>query len=61
VADTKKHWVAKAFARNPGAEHRALGVPEGQTIPPAKHAAAARGMFGKKVKKMEQLSHNANQ
>jgi hypothetical protein len=28
--------------------------------PPSKHRAAARGMFGKKVKKMEQLSKNAN-
>jgi hypothetical protein len=54
--------MAKAF--NParrGAEHRALGVPEDQPIPAKKHAAAARGMFGKRVKKMEQLSKNANQ
>ncbi len=42
----KKHWMQKAFAKNPGAEHRALGVPEGKPIPPAKHRAAARGMFG---------------
>jgi hypothetical protein len=56
-----KKWMQKAFAKNPGAEHRALGVPEGKPIPAKKHAQAARGMFGKKVKKMEQLSQNANQ
>lgn len=55
-----KHWMQKAFGKNPGAEHRALGVPEGQPIPKKKHLAAARGMFGSKVKKMEQLSKNAN-
>jgi hypothetical protein len=54
-----KHWIEKAFSKNKGSEHRALGVPEGQPIPPSKHRAAARGMFGKKVKKMEQLSKNA--
>ncbi|MGA8727378.1 MAG: hypothetical protein WB608_01400 [Terracidiphilus sp.] len=56
-----KHWMQKAFGKNPGGEHRALGVPEGQPIPAKKHAQAARGMFGKRVKKMEQASKNANQ
>ena len=56
----KKHWMQKAFAKNPGAEHRALGVPEGKPIPPAKHRAAARGMFGPKVTRQEQMSQNAN-
>lgn len=30
------------FSVHEGAEHRALGVPVGQKIPAAKHAAAAR-------------------
>ena len=55
-----KHWMQKAFGKNPGAEHRALGVPEDKPIPPSKHRAAMAGRYGKKVKKMEQLSHNAN-
>ena len=45
----KKHWMQKAFAKNPGAEHRALGVPEGKPIPPAKHRAAARGAHGRRL------------
>jgi hypothetical protein len=31
----------KGAIKHPGALHRALGVPQGQTIPPAKVAAAA--------------------
>jgi hypothetical protein len=55
------HWMKKAFKPGrKGAEHRALGVPEDKPIPPSKHRAALAGRFGPKVKKMEQLSHNAN-
>lgn len=36
---SKKNWIAGA-TKNKGALHRALGVPEGENIPPAKLAAA---------------------
>lgn len=37
-----KNWIAGAV-KNKGALHRALNVPEGKKIPPAKIAAAAKG------------------
>ena len=36
-----KKWMQKAFSKNPGALHRALGVPEGKTIPAGKMMQAA--------------------
>lgn len=36
-----KHWMQKAFGKNPGALHRELGVPEGKTIPASKLRAAS--------------------
>lgn len=39
--DEKKHFIQNAI-KHPGGLHRALGVPEGQTIPPARVAAAAK-------------------
>jgi hypothetical protein len=38
----KKKWMQKAFGKNPGALHRALGVPEGEKIPASKLAKAAK-------------------
>ena len=35
-----KHWIAGAI-KHPGALHRELGVPQGQTIPAKKITAAA--------------------
>ena len=35
-----------------GALHRALGVPEGQSIPPGKREAALSGKLGPRIKKM---------
>jgi hypothetical protein len=37
-----KKFIQSAIKR-PGALHRALGVPQGQKIPPSKIAAAAKG------------------
>ncbi len=37
-----KNWIAGA-TKNKGALHRNLGVPQGQKIPAAKVAAAAKG------------------
>ena len=35
------HWMHRAFGKNPGALHRALGVPEGEKIPASKLEEAA--------------------
>ena len=35
------HWIKNAI-KTPGALHRALGVPEGKTIPAGRVAAAAK-------------------
>lgn len=45
-----KKWIAKA-TKNHGALHRALGVPEGKTIPASKLAAGAKrgGKVAKEV------------
>jgi hypothetical protein len=42
----------KPISFRKGALHRALGVPQGQPIPPGKKRAALAGRYGKKVKKM---------
>ena len=40
----------------PGGLHKSLGVPEGQTIPPAKMAAAKRGDYGPKAQSQANLA-----
>lgn len=51
-----KNWIAGA-TQNKGALHRQLGVPEGQTIPPAKLDAAAQagGLLGRRARLAETL------
>lgn len=51
-----KNWIAGATA-NKGGLHRALGVPEGKTIPAAKVAAAAKrpGKVGKEARLAQTL------
>ena len=41
-----------------GGEHASLGVPQGQPIPAAKHAAAAAGKYGPKAEKQEMFRRN---
>lgn len=41
MADAKKNWIQGAI-KNPGGLHRALGVPEGRTIPHERVVAAAK-------------------
>lgn len=51
-----KNWIAGA-TKNKGALHRALGVPEGQKIPDAKVAKAAKagGKLGKEARLAQTL------
>jgi hypothetical protein len=51
-----KNWIAGA-TKNKGGLHRSLGVPEGQKIPEAKVAAAAKrgGRVGKQAKLAQTL------
>jgi len=51
-----KNWIAGA-TKNKGGLHRSLGVPEGQKIPKAKVAAAAKkgGKVGKEARLAETL------
>ena len=51
-----KNWIAKA-TKNKGGLHRSLGVPEGEKIPKAKIAAAAKkgGKVGKQAKLAQTL------
>jgi hypothetical protein len=46
-----KNWIAGAI-KKPGALHADLGVPQGQKIPPAKLAAAAKqpGKVGQRAR-----------
>lgn len=48
----------KPITFHQGGEHASLGVPQGQTIPPAKHAAAAAGKYGPKARKQELFRKN---
>lgn len=41
-----KKWMQKAFSKNKGSLHRALGVPEGETIPAGKLKSAAHSKSG---------------
>lgn len=58
MADEKKNFIQRAI-KHPGGLHRALGVPEGQKIPPAKVAAAAKkkGHLGKMARFAQTLGH----
>ena len=51
------NWIAGAIKR-PGALHRALGIPQGQTIPHAKIAAAKKrgGRVGREASLAETLA-----
>ncbi len=52
----KKNWIAGAIGK-PGALHRQLGVPQGQTIPAGKLAAAAKagGTLGRRARLAQTL------
>ncbi len=52
----KKNWIKEA-TQNKGGLHRGLGVPEGEKIPKAKIAAAAKrgGKVGKQAKLAQTL------
>lgn len=52
-----KNWIKEA-TKNKGGLHRSLGVPEGEKIPAAKIAAAAKrgGKVGKQAKLAQTLS-----
>jgi hypothetical protein len=54
---SKKNWIASA-TKNKGGLHRSLGVPQGQKIPKAKIAAAAKkgGRIGRQAKLAQTLS-----
>jgi hypothetical protein len=51
-----KKWIAGA-TKHKGALHRALGVPQGEKIPPAKIAKAAKagGRLGKEARLAQTL------
>jgi hypothetical protein len=51
-----KKWIAGA-TKHKGALHRALGVPQGEKIPPAKIAKAAKagGKLGKEARLAQTL------
>jgi hypothetical protein len=53
----RRRWIAGA-TKNKGGLHRSLGVPQGQKIPKAKIAAAAKkgGKVGKQAKLAQTLS-----
>ena len=54
-ATIRAHWQeARHFKK--GGLHQSLGVPQGQTIPPAKMAAAKAGKFGPKAKAQANLA-----
>lgn len=52
----KGYWIKKAI-KHPGALHKALGVPQGKTIPAGKVAAAshAKGKLGRMGRLAETL------
>lgn len=51
-----KNWIAGAI-KHPGALHKQMGVPQGQTIPAGKleKAAAKPGLLGKRARLAETL------
>ena len=57
----EKKWAADAFKKShEGRLHRALGVPEDETIPEEKLRAALAGHHGLDVQRMAQADHNIN-
>lgn len=60
MAEEKK-WAKDAFKEShKGRLHRALGVPEDETIPEEKMQAALAGKHGSHVQHMAQAAHNIN-
>lgn len=60
----KKYWIQDALKNaKPGALHRELGVPEGETIPEGKleKAAGASGKLGKRARLAETLRNLGRQ
>lgn len=57
MADEKKKFIQNAI-KNPGGLHRALGVPQGKKIPPARVASAATkgGHLGQMARFAQTLS-----
>lgn len=55
-AMASKHWIAGAI-KHPGGLHRALGIKEGQKIPPGRIAAAAKkgGRLGRMARLAQTL------
>jgi len=56
--DEEKDWMQKAFSKNKGGLHKALGVPKGEDISVTKMASALRA--GGKKEKMARAAVNAN-
>lgn len=61
MSQAKKNWIAGAV-KNKGGLHRALGVPEGKTIPAGKVVAAAHkggklGRMAKLAQTLKKLKH----
>ena len=57
MAEAKKNFIQSAI-KKPGALHRDLGVPQGQKIPAAKIAAAAKegGKVGQRARFAQTLA-----
>lgn len=57
MADAKKNFIQNAI-KKPGALHRDLGVPQGEKIPKAKIAAAAKegGKIGQRARFAQTLA-----
>jgi hypothetical protein len=61
MASDEKEWAKDAFKEShKGRLHRALGVPEDQTIPDSKMREALSGKKGARVQRMAQAVHNVN-
>tara|TARA_R110000850_G_scaffold212016_1_gene337759 strand:+ start:193 stop:513 length:321 start_codon:yes stop_codon:yes gene_type:complete len=58
IIQEEKDWMQKAFGKNKGGLHRALGVPEDEDISVTKMADALRA--GGKKEKMARAAVNAN-
>ena len=58
IIQEEKDWMQKAFGKNKGGLHRALGVPEDEDISVSKMADALRA--GGKKEKMARAAVNAN-
>lgn len=60
TASKPKKWMQKAFGNNPGGLHRALGVPQGETIP-AKKMAKAKKSKDPHVREMVNLAQRGKE